>query len=164
MNRAYEPLHNSLSTLSISKGHHLLPSAYRQPSVRYSIRYDSTSATESKKPDSISTSRPSDASSNGLSKASMAKVTKVAEKDHKDHNNSHIVQKKPAEAPKQPILTIAWAKIKHEANHYWDGTKLLASEIKISARLLRRTLQGKALTRRERRQVRRCLLHVILTH
>src|SRR5258708_416731 len=73
VNRAYEPLHNSLSTLSISKGHHLLPSAYRQPSVRYSIRYDSTSATESKKPDSISTSRPSDASSNGLSKASMAK-------------------------------------------------------------------------------------------
>jgi hypothetical protein len=54
---------------------------------------------------------------------------------------------------RQPFATRAWAKIKHEVNHYWDGTKLLGAEIKISWRLLRRLLKGKQLTRRERRQV-----------
>lgn len=67
--------------------------------------------------------------------------------------NNAPVPKKSSEPPKEKFITRAWAKVKHEANHYWDGSKLLASEIKISARLLRRLLQGKGLTRRERRQV-----------
>jgi LETM1 and EF-hand domain-containing protein 1 len=50
-------------------------------------------------------------------------------------------------------LTRAWATVKHEASHYWSGTKLLGKEIKISARLQWRLLNGKALTRREKRQV-----------
>jgi len=67
---------------------------------------------------------------------------------------SSSVTSKAAEA-RQPLVTRVWAKVKHEANHYWDGTKLLGAEIKISWRLLRRLLKGKQLTRRERRQVRR---------
>ena len=66
-------------------------------------------------------------------------------------SSSTPVPKKTSEVP-QPFLTRTWAKVKHEANHYWDGSKLLASEIRISARLLRRLLKGKLLTRRERRQ------------
>jgi len=46
-----------------------------------------------------------------------------------------------------------WAKVKHEALHYWHGTKLLGKEIKISARLQMKLLRGKSLTRREKRQV-----------
>jgi LETM1 and EF-hand domain-containing protein 1 len=65
---------------------------------------------------------------------------------------SSSVPSKAAE-PRQPFVTRAWAKVKHEVNHYWDGTKLLGKEIKISWRLLRRLLKGKQLTRRERRQV-----------
>jgi len=53
-----------------------------------------------------------------------------------------------------PLTTRIWTKVKHEASHYWHGTKLLASDIRISSRLLASLLRGKGLTRRERRQVR----------
>jgi LETM1 and EF-hand domain-containing protein 1, mitochondrial len=53
----------------------------------------------------------------------------------------------------EPILSRAWKKVKYEAQHYWHGTKLLAKEVRISARLQRKILQGETLTRRERRQV-----------
>lgn len=56
--------------------------------------------------------------------------------------------------PTEPVLSRVWAKAKHEAQHYWHGSKLLAKEVRISARLQRKILQGETLTRRERRQVR----------
>lgn len=46
-------------------------------------------------------------------------------------------------------------KIKKEAQHYWDGTKLLATEVKISSRLALRMAAGYELTRRENRQLQR---------
>jgi len=52
------------------------------------------------------------------------------------------------------MLSRVWNKIKHEAHHYWQGSKLLAKEVRISTRLQRKILQGETLTRRERRQVR----------
>lgn len=58
----------------------------------------------------------------------------------------------PKEAPKAPLMTRAWKKVKHEAAHYWNGTKLLVSEVRISARLQWKILHGETLTRRERRQ------------
>lgn len=59
-------------------------------------------------------------------------------------------------APKEdaPLLTRAWKKVKHEAQHYWHGSKLLVSEFRISSRLQWKILHGESLTRRERRQVR----------
>lgn len=50
-------------------------------------------------------------------------------------------------------LTI-WQKVKHEAAHYWDGTKLLATEVRISSKLALKMAAGYELTRRENRQVR----------
>jgi LETM1 and EF-hand domain-containing protein 1, mitochondrial len=44
-------------------------------------------------------------------------------------------------------------KIKHEAQHYWDGTKLLATEIRISMKLAIKMAAGYELSRRENRQV-----------
>jgi LETM1 and EF-hand domain-containing protein 1, mitochondrial len=49
-------------------------------------------------------------------------------------------------------LTI-WGKVKKEAAHYWDGTKLLAAEVSISSRLALKMAAGYELTRRENRQV-----------
>ncbi|ROV99417.1 hypothetical protein VSDG_03937 [Cytospora chrysosperma] len=46
-------------------------------------------------------------------------------------------------------------KIKKEVQHYWDGTKLLATEVKISTRLAVRMAAGYELTRREYRQLQR---------
>jgi LETM1 and EF-hand domain-containing protein 1 len=46
-------------------------------------------------------------------------------------------------------------KVKKEAQHYWDGTKLLATEVKISTRLALKMAAGYELSRRENRQLRR---------
>ena len=54
-----------------------------------------------------------------------------------------------------PLATRVWKKVKHEAQHYWHGSKLLAAEVRISSRLQWKLLHGESLTRRERRQVRR---------
>lgn len=46
-------------------------------------------------------------------------------------------------------------KIKKEAAHYWDGTKLLATEVKISSKLALKMAAGYELSRRENRQLQR---------
>lgn len=46
-------------------------------------------------------------------------------------------------------------KIKKEAQHYWDGTKLLATEVKISSKLAFKMAAGYELSRRESRQLKR---------
>ncbi|EAW09416.1 MRS7 family protein [Aspergillus clavatus NRRL 1] len=64
-------------------------------------------------------------------------------------------EKKVAEAKKdQKKLTIG-QKIKKEVQHYWDGTKLLATEVKISSRLALKMAAGYELSRREHRQLQR---------
>lgn len=60
----------------------------------------------------------------------------------------------PKEPKQAPLMARAWKKVKHEAAHYWHGTKLLVSEVRISARLQWKILHGESLTRRERRQAR----------
>lgn len=49
-------------------------------------------------------------------------------------------------------LTIG-QKIKKELHHYWDGTKLLATEVRISTKLAFKMAAGYELSRRENRQV-----------
>ncbi|KAF8350756.1 LETM1-domain-containing protein [Amanita rubescens] len=56
---------------------------------------------------------------------------------------------------KPPLGTRVWKKVKHEAQHYWHGSKLLVSEVRISSKLQWKILQGEILTRRERRQLKR---------
>ncbi|KAI8656463.1 hypothetical protein LRP88_11768 [Fusarium phalaenopsidis] len=48
-----------------------------------------------------------------------------------------------------------WQKVKKEAQHYWDGSKLLGTEIKISWRLALKMAAGYELTRRENKQLQR---------
>ncbi|ODV93352.1 hypothetical protein PACTADRAFT_28376, partial [Pachysolen tannophilus NRRL Y-2460] len=48
-------------------------------------------------------------------------------------------------------------KIKHEFNHYKDGTKLLGLEMKISLKLLYKMFAGYELTRRESKQLERTM-------
>lgn len=62
--------------------------------------------------------------------------------------------KKVADEPKKEAkkLTVG-QKIKKEVQHYWDGTKLLATEVRISSRLALKMAGGYELSRREHRQV-----------
>ena len=67
-----------------------------------------------------------------------------------DKEPSNEVATKKEETKK---LTLG-QKIKKEVQHYWDGTKLLATEVKISSRLALKMAAGYELSRRENRQVR----------
>ncbi|KAG6854327.1 hypothetical protein C0991_008222 [Blastosporella zonata] len=61
----------------------------------------------------------------------------------------------PPATAEPPLSARVWKKVKHELQHYWHGTKLLVSEVRISSRLQWKILQGETLTRRERRQLKR---------
>lgn len=54
-----------------------------------------------------------------------------------------------------------WSRIKHEAKHYRDGTKLLGFEIKISSRLLLKSSAGYELSRRELLQLKRTTSDIV---
>lgn len=57
--------------------------------------------------------------------------------------------------PRPPFLTRMWQGLKHEVEHYWNGSKLLGKEVQISTRLMKRLIMGYSLTRREHRQLKR---------
>lgn len=73
----------------------------------------------------------------------------VAKKE--EYNKEQQLAKKEKEEKK---LTL-WEKVKKEARHYWDGSKLLVAEVKISWRLALKMAAGYELTRRENRQLQR---------
>ncbi|KAL9127309.1 MAG: hypothetical protein Q9217_003796 [Psora testacea] len=89
-------------------------------------------------------------------------ITGVAKtKASEDHSLDELAadkakhEKKVSEASKeQPKLTI-WQKLKKEAQHYWDGTKLLATEVRISTKLALKMAAGYELSRRENKQLQR---------
>ncbi|KAI5786375.1 MRS7 family protein [Peziza echinospora] len=62
---------------------------------------------------------------------------------------------KAVTAQKEAVKLTIWQKVKREASHFWDGTKLLGTEIKISWKLALKMAAGYELTRREHRQLQR---------
>lgn len=86
-----------------------------------------------------------------ISKAPTAEpktVTEVAEKASEIASGEQLTEVKK-EVKKLSILQ----RIKKEVLHYWDGTKLLATEVKISTKLALKMAAGYELSRREDRQV-----------
>lgn len=63
-------------------------------------------------------------------------------------------QQKAIRKKEEKKLTLG-QKIKKEVQHYWDGTKLLATEVRISTRLALKMAAGYELSRRENRQLQR---------
>ena len=49
-------------------------------------------------------------------------------------------QNNPDNPDKEPKKSL-WNKIKHEASHYWDGSKKLAKNVKVSSQLAKRMIQ-----------------------
>ncbi len=64
-------------------------------------------------------------------------------------------EKSVAESKKEQKKLTIWQKVKREAHHYWDGTKLLATEVRISTKLALKMAAGYELSRREHRQLQR---------
>jgi len=72
--------------------------------------------------------------------------------DAKESEAVKTDEDKKVSEKKEKKLTIG-QKIKKEVQHYWDGTKLLGTEVRISSRLALKMARGYELTRREHRQV-----------
>jgi LETM1 and EF-hand domain-containing protein 1 len=107
---------------------------------------------------STSSSSPSPQSTDNSSSVTADSV-KASSASSKDVSTSTSTSSPPSTETKaidtRPMHKRAWATIKKEAAHYWAGTKLLGSEIKISSKITSKLLKGGSLTRRERRQLRR---------
>lgn len=69
--------------------------------------------------------------------------------------------KNAVQVSKEVVKLPLWTRVKKELHHYWDGTKLLGLEIKISSRLLIKMSGGYALTRREMIQLKRTTQDIV---
>ncbi|CDO92545.1 unnamed protein product [Kluyveromyces dobzhanskii CBS 2104] len=93
------------------------------------------------------------------SKSGSAKVVEAAAKSKNDTgelidpSDSKTRVAKVKKEKKPPL----WDRIKHELTHYVNGTKLLGYEIKVSTKLLAKTVQGYELSRREKNQLKRTM-------
>lgn len=92
--------------------------------------------------------------------------TERAEKPEKTDIPKELIKKEEAPSTELVKETDAakpslWEKVKHEAQHYWDGTKLLGYEIKVSTKLLFKVAAGYGLSRRETNQLQRTIVDVI---
>lgn len=81
----------------------------------------------------------------------MSLTEMAARKAASEGNN----QEKAVEKKKEDKKLTLGQKIMREVHHYWDGTKLLATEARISSKLALKMAAGYELTRRERRQLHR---------
>lgn len=78
-----------------------------------------------------------------------AEKTVVSSGENPTSEEKILATKKAEEEKKLTVME----KIKHGVQHFWDGTKLLGTEIKISWKLALKMAAGYELSRRERRQV-----------
>lgn len=75
----------------------------------------------------------------------------------KDGPSTQLAKPEDTEVPKPTV----WEKVKHEVQHYWNGTKLLGYEMKVSTKLLFKLAAGYELSRREKNQLQRTMVDVI---
>lgn len=73
-----------------------------------------------------------------------------------------VDEKKVAAKKEEDKKLTLGQKIMREVHHYWDGTKLLGTEIRISSKLALKMGAGYELTRREHRQV--SLVNLLVLH
>ena len=73
-------------------------------------------------------------------------------KEDKELKNK-MVEASPTEKTAVAEKRTMWQKVKAELLHYYHGFRLLGLDMKISAKLIWRILQGKELSRREHRLV-----------
>ncbi|CAK9438779.1 uncharacterized protein LODBEIA_P30030 [Lodderomyces beijingensis] len=105
----------------------------------------------------------------GVSEKSQAEATDPEVKEARDEKIEETAVEKLENSPTTALVNevdpkdpkpkkTLWEKIKHEAVHYWTGTKLLGYEIKVSTKLLVKLMAGYGLSRRESNQLQRTVV------
>jgi LETM1 and EF-hand domain-containing protein 1 len=98
---------------------------------------------------------PTDVSTNAGAPADSTSTAAATSVSPDDAALAKVTTKDVAVEKAEGKKLTLWEKVKKEAHHYWDGTKLLAAEVKISWRLALKMAGGYELSRRENRQLRR---------
>ena len=116
---------------------------------------DESSTKDPEKPDTVkeATKAPRDGATS-TPKTKTAEDQSLSELAAEKAAADKAEDKKVAEKKKEDKKLTIWQKIKKEVAHYWDGTKLLATEVRISSKLALKMAAGYELTRRENRQVK----------
>lgn len=147
------PAYISGTTIFVCRQHGYAPKQLTATSLKpsTSIRLDSQQARKlirsTNKSNSIHKLEPSVPAMNATQDL---ETNKPMEDERKRPEGEDEGQKKEQQPKRKPIKQ----KIKEDAQHYWDGTKLLATEVKISSKLALKMTAGYELGRREHRQVR----------
>lgn len=94
----------------------------------------------------------------GQDSSSKVEETVKSIKEEKDKQKSGTVILTNVANPSEEALKTKtlWKKIRAELTHYYHGFRLLALDMKVSAKLIWRILQGYDLSRREHRLVTLC--------
>ncbi|KAI7653927.1 hypothetical protein KC322_g18580, partial [Hortaea werneckii] len=66
-------------------------------------------------------------------------LSELADRKAAEERSEH--KKEVAKKEEKKKMTL-WQRVKHEAHHYWDGTKLLATEVRISSKLALKMAAG----------------------
>lgn len=85
----------------------------------------------------------------------MEKVSLAELPSTKPAEATEAEEKTLSEAKKDEKKLTLGQKVKREIQHYWDGTKLLATEVRISTKLALKMAAGYELSRRENKQLQR---------
>lgn len=97
----------------------------------------------------------SKAQATGVEKTKAMEDRSLAELAANKAASTQVEEDNLAEAKKEPKKLTLAQKVKREIRHYWDGTKLLATEVRISTKLALKMAAGYELSRRENRQLQR---------
>ncbi|MCJ1252631.1 hypothetical protein MMC24_000437 [Lignoscripta atroalba] len=91
----------------------------------------------------------------GVAKTKAMEKLSLSEMAAEKLASTNAEENKVAEVKKEQKKLTIMQKIKKEVLHYWDGTKLLATEVRISSKLALKMAAGYELSRREHRQLQR---------
>jgi LETM1 and EF-hand domain-containing protein 1 len=136
------------------------PPGFKLDQAKKSLPQDQqkSSAQDSKTPSSTSNSIPDQHAipreeATALPKTDGAEAQSLTELANAKSSSKEEKDKALAKKEEEKKQLTLWQKVKREVNHYWDGTKLLAAEVRISSKLALKMAAGYELTRREHRQV-----------
>lgn len=139
------------------------PPGFNAEEARKPLPPDESKRTSETKPSSETASSVSAQTTKAASQEAVTGVPKTKAQEEKSlaelaadkASATKLDEKIAAESKKEQRKLTIMQKIKKEIQHYWDGTKLLATEVKISTKLALRMAAGYELSRRENRQLQR---------
>ncbi|KAL8923615.1 MAG: hypothetical protein Q9208_004562 [Pyrenodesmia sp. 3 TL-2023] len=151
----------STETSTHGAGSGFPPPGFNAEEAKKPLPQDASKKTSSAKPASDAAASVTAQTTQGASQELVTGVPKTQAME--DKSLAELVADKAAatkaenaaEAKKEQKKLTIWQKIMKEVHHYWDGTKLLATEVKISTKLALRMAAGYELSRRENRQLQR---------